>query len=218
MPANAAARKGRIRAANEAGILRAAAQVFAREGYAGASMAQIARQADLPKANLHYYFGSKELLYQRVLQGILEIWLAGLEVIVPETEPRAALLAYVDHKMRLAAEQPEASRLFAAELLQGGPHLDAYFRGAMRALVQAKAAVIDGWIAQGRIAPLDSTHLFFSIWALTQTYADFEVQVAAVLGLQRRERLDAAAWQRATAHVRQVVLRSCGLQDEAPPP
>src|SRR4051812_19574146 len=66
---------GRIRRRNAAVILAAAEQVFAESGFAGASMARIAAAAGLPKANLHYYFGTKEQLYQTVLTGILELWL-----------------------------------------------------------------------------------------------------------------------------------------------
>ena len=58
------------------------------------------------------------------------------------------------------------------------------------------------------MAPVDATHLFFTIWAATQTYADFEVQVCAVLGVAR---LDDAAQARATAHVVGLILRGCGL-------
>jgi TetR/AcrR family transcriptional regulator len=74
--------------------------------------------------------------------------------------------------------------------------------------VRRKAAVIERWIAEGRMAPLDSVHLFFTIWAATQTYADFEVQIRAVLG---RARLDRAAQERATRHVVSLILRGCGL-------
>jgi TetR/AcrR family transcriptional regulator len=48
------ARKGGIRRANEARILRAAERVFAKAGFAGARMAEIAAAAGVPKANLHY--------------------------------------------------------------------------------------------------------------------------------------------------------------------
>jgi TetR/AcrR family transcriptional regulator len=75
-------------------------------------------------------------------------------------------------------------------------------------LVQAKAAVIEGWIAAGRMAPVDPVHLFFTIWAATQTYADFDVQVCAVLG---RSELNAADQARATEHVVTLLLRGCGL-------
>src|SRR4030042_1049968 len=55
----------------------------------------------------------------------------------------------------------------------------------LRHLVAEKAPVIQSWIAAGKIAPVDPYHLIFAIWAVTQHYADFSVQVDAVLG--RRE-------------------------------
>jgi TetR/AcrR family transcriptional regulator len=54
--------------------------------------------------------------------------------------------------------------------------------GGLKDLVDEKAAIIDGWIAEGKIAKVDPVHLIFSIWALTQHYADFEVQIRAILG------------------------------------
>jgi TetR/AcrR family transcriptional regulator len=74
--------------------------------------------------------------------------------------------------------------------------------------VRRKAEVIDGWVAAGRLAPVDPAHLFFTIWAATQTYADFDVQVRAVLG---RRRLSARDHHRAADHVVQLLLRGCGL-------
>ena len=82
----------------------------------------------------------------------------------------------------------------------------------LRALVADKAAVIRGWIADGRLGPVDPEHLFFSLWALTQTYADFETQVGAVLG---RSDLTSADYRRATDHVLNLVLRGCGLMPPA---
>ncbi len=84
----------------------------------------------------------------------------------------------------------------------------ALMRGELRAKVQEKAAVIDTLVAAGRMAPVDATHLFFMFWAANQTYADFEVQVCAVLG---HKQLTAADHVRATAHVVGLVLRGCGL-------
>ena len=42
--------------------------------------------------------------------------------------------------------------------------------------------MIADWVAGGRLAPVDPRHLIFMIWAVTQHYADFDVQVNAVLG------------------------------------
>lgn len=202
------ATKGAIRQSNEALILAAAERVFAGAGFAGATMAAIAEAAGLPKANLHYYFGNKGALYQAVLARTLQDWLTPTHGITPEADPRTALENYIRDKMRLSAQRPHASRVFANELLHGAPVLRELLTHQLRHMVQEKAAVIDGWIAQGRMAPVDSLHLFFTIWAATQTYADFEVQVCAVLG---QGELTPADHARATTHVVALILKGCGL-------
>ncbi len=202
------AAKGAIRQSNEALILTAAEQVFAGAGFSGATMAAIAEASGLPKANLHYYFGSKQALYRAVLARTLNDWLVPAHGITPEADPRTAIEAYIRAKMALSAQRPHASRVFANELLHGAPVLGELLATELRDMVREKAAVIDGWIAAGRMAPVDSTHLFFTIWAATQTYADFDVQVSAVLG---RPGLAPAEHARATEHVVQLVLRGCGL-------
>ena len=196
------------RQVNESVILRAAERVFARAGFEGATMADIADEAGLPKANLHYYFGAKRALYRAVLDAVLHDWLGPLEAITPEADPRTALRHYIELKMALAAERPHASRVFANELLHGAPVVLDLLRTDLRQQVLDKAAVIDGWIAAGRMAPVDSVHLFFTIWAATQTYADFDVQIHAVLGTEPDPATDTP---RATAHVTSLILRGCGL-------
>jgi TetR/AcrR family transcriptional regulator len=200
--------KGLIRQTNEALILSAAERVFARAGFGGATMAAIAETSGLPKANLHYYFGSKEVLYRAVLARILNDWLVPTHGITVDAEPRTALEQYIRAKMALSAQRPDGSKVFANELLHGAPVVKALLTTALRQLVLEKAAVVQAWVDAGRMAPVDSVHLFFTIWAATQTYADFDVQVCAVLG---REALTANDHARATEHVVSMVLRGCGL-------
>ena len=201
-------RKGQIRQANEALILAAAERVFARNGFTGATMAAIADGAALPKANLHYYFGSKQALYLAVLQRTLHDWLVPMDGLVADADPAQALEAYIRAKMAMSAERPDASKVFANELLHGAQVVGELMRSELRQMVRRKAAVIDGWVTEGRMAAVDATHLFFTIWAATQTYADFDVQVRAVLG---RSELTARDHQRATEHVVSLILRGCGL-------
>ena len=200
--------KGQIRQANETVILAAAERVFAGAGFGGATMAAIAEAARLPKANLHYYFGSKQALYRAVLARTLEDWLVPTHGITPDADPRAAIEAYIRAKMALSVQRPHASKVFANELLHGAPMVKSLLGTELRDLVRAKAAVLDGWIHAGRMASVDSTHLFFTIWAATQTYADFDVQVSAVLGVSELASQDYA---RATEHVVSMILRGCGL-------
>lgn len=199
---------GQIRQANRERILSAAEKVFARAGFNGATMAAIAEGAELPKANLHYYFGSKHDLYREVLAGTLRDWLVPMDVMTAEAEPAEALTSYIRAKMAMSAERPDASRVFANELLHGAPVLGDLMRSELRKHVERQAKVIRGWIAAGRMAEVDVEHLFFTIWAATQTYADFDVQVRAVLGRSKLTRRD---HERATVHVVSLVLRGCGL-------
>ncbi|MFZ3221057.1 MAG: TetR/AcrR family transcriptional regulator [Rhodoferax sp.] len=200
--------KGQIRQANENRILGAAEKVFARAGFGGATMAAIAQGSGLPKANLHYYFGSKDVLYRAVLARILNDWLVPTHGITPEADPRTAIEQYIRAKMALSAQRPDGSKVFANELLHGAPVVHGLLAKELRQMVKDKAAVVQGWVDAGRMAPVDSTHLFFTIWAATQTYADFDVQVAAVLG---RKALTSRDHARATEHVVSLILRGCGL-------
>jgi len=202
------AAKGQIRQANEARILAAAERVFAGAGFGGATMAAIAEEAALPKANLHYYFGSKQALYRDVLAQTLKDWLEPTHVITPGADPRTAIETYIRAKMALSIQRPHASRVFANELLHGAPVVQTLLATDLRKLVLAKAEVIAQWVRDGRMAAVDPVHLFFTIWAATQTYADFEVQVCAVLG---HKELTAQDQTRATEHVVTLILRGCGL-------
>ena len=207
-PAAIEAPKGQIRQTNELLILAAAEKVFARAGFGGATMAAIAKAGGLPKANVHYYFGSKEVLYRAVLAHILHDWLEPTACITIEAEPKAAIEKYIRAKMALARLRPDGSKVFANELLHGALVVKTLLETDLRELVVNKAAVIQGWVDAGRMADVNGTHLFFTIWAATQTYADFDVQVGAVLG---RKKLSGKDHDEATEHVVSLILRGCGL-------
>lgn len=200
---------GRIRQENEALILHAAEHVFARAGFAGATMNEIATRAGVPKSNLHYYFRTKQALYRAVLAHTLALWLSETDIIDAGQSPQIALEQYIRAKMRLSASHPDASRVFANELLHGAPEIRDVLNGALRALVARKAGVIREWIARGEMASVDPQHLFFTIWAATQTYADFESQVCAVLGVSHLGQRD---YEQATDHLVRLLLRGCGLE------
>ncbi len=202
----AKARTGNIREANVARLLEAAETVFAERGFAGATTAAIARLANLPKANLHYYFRTKDALYRAVLENVLALWLNELDRITPDRDPADALGEYIEAKMRWSQRRPNASKVFANEILHGARFLDGYLASELRFRVEAKAGVFRRWIKQGRMAPIDPKHLIFQLWAMTQHYADFEVQVRAVLGRRKLGRADFAA---AAANITKLVLHGC---------
>ncbi|SHI82409.1 TetR family transcriptional regulator C-terminal domain-containing protein [Wenxinia saemankumensis] len=172
----------RIQARNRQAILDAGLDCFSEAGFRGTTLDRIARGAGLSKPNVLYYFPSKDAIYEALLERLLKTWLDPLAELDPGGDPRGELLAYVARKLEMSRLFPRESRLFANEILAGAPRIGPILSGELRALVDEKAAVIRGWANAGRIAPVDPHHLIFSIWALTQHYADFDVQVRAVLG------------------------------------
>lgn len=174
--------RSRIQKRNREVILDAALDVFSAHGFRGATLDQIAEGAGLSKPNLLYYFPSKEAVHSALLTGLLQTWLDPLRAMDPAGDPVAEVLAYVRRKLDLARDYPRESRLFAGEIIQGAPRLAGVIEGDLRALVSEKATVLSGWMDQGRIARVDPVHLIFSVWALTQHYADFDAQVRLVLG------------------------------------
>jgi TetR/AcrR family transcriptional regulator len=172
----------RIQRKNTQAILDAALEVFSRQGFRGATLDQIAAEAGLSKPNLLYYFPSKETIHVTLLTELMTTWLDPLRALNAEGDPVQEILTYMRRKLEMSRDYPRESRLFANEILQGAPRMLEALEGDLKDLVEEKSAVIRGWIAAGKIADLDPHHLLFSIWALTQHYADFDVQVRAVLG------------------------------------
>jgi len=203
---------GQIRARNRVRILEAAEKIFAERGYRGATTAAIAERAGLPKANVHYYFGTKAALYKAVIDDIMALWLAALDYITEDRDPAEALSDYIRAKVTYSRDRPHASRVFANEVILGAPNIEGFLAGELRELVRQKAKVFEAWVRQGRMQPIEPAHLFSIIWAATQQYADFGVQVSAILG---RRKLSDEDFEVATETITQLVLAGCGI---APPP
>jgi TetR/AcrR family transcriptional regulator len=172
----------------EADIAFEAVRVFAESGYEGASVATVADNAGLSKQNLMYYFPTKQALYQRVLDDVLDEWLARMDTLAdPSQEPRDMLRAYVQAKLRFSREHPLGSRVYAMEVISGAPLYGEQIRERVVPLVRKDIEVFERWIEQGRIAPVNATHLLFAIWAMTQSYADFSAQMELVLNRELTE-------------------------------
>jgi TetR/AcrR family transcriptional regulator len=176
--------KTRIQIENQDLILKAALEVFSAYGFRGATVDQIAKKCGLSKPNLLYYFRRKEDIYVAVLEHTLDEWLEPLRRIDPAGDPFVELNGYITAKLDMSRANPEASRLFANEVLHGAPHIGKFLRGPLRELVNEKAEIIRKWSKLGRIHSIDPHHFIFAIWAVTQHYADFSTQVEALLGTE----------------------------------
>ncbi|MFT7059811.1 MAG: TetR/AcrR family transcriptional regulator [Pseudorhodobacter sp.] len=193
-----------IRRENENAILSAAEKVFAEAGFGGATMQLIADVAGLPKANLHYYFPTKEALYRRVVQDIFEIWLRAADSFDNAPGPVEGIGAYIDAKMDISRHHPFGSKVWASEVMHGAPVIQDYLENTLRDWTEGRIRVIQNWIDAGKMAPIDPRHLLYMLWATTQHYADFGHQVET---LNDGKPLTNQQWQAAKDGVKTIILR-----------
>lgn len=192
-----------IRAANKRKILKAASEVFAAKGFDGARIAEIATVAELPKANVYYYYATKEELYSATFAPLLEEWDSALQILQADTEPAVALRAYVQAKLKLGRKNPLEARLFANEVVRGGAFLSAADRAHIAKSTAASIEVFEAWMAAKKIRKIDPRHFLFMLWAATQFYADYEPIVNAVLQVKK---LTAAHYDQALESIVSTVL------------
>ena len=209
MVSKGAYKVGKIRIDNEKAILVAAEKEFASRGFNGASMNRIAEGAGVARTNVHYYFKNKEELYGKVLTDVIQMWDYSFNQITANDDPAEALEAYIRAKVTYSKTNPLASKIFASEILHGAPVLSSYLKKDYRDWLRGKAEIMDSWIEQGKMDPVDPFYLIFMIWASTQHYADFEVQVKTVLGKRRLTAKDFDAVADTLTH---IILKGCGIK------
>lgn len=192
--------KSRIQKKNEAAILAAGLDVFSQYGFRGSTLDQIALAAGLSKPNVLYYFASKDAIYVALLSRLLEDWMKPVYAINPAGDPVEEILDYAKQKLEMSRLYPAESRLFANEIIQGAPQIIDVLSGELHDTMESLAKVIRGWVKKGMIRPVHPYHLFFSIWSMTQHYADFDKQVRAVIG-------DEDPYEGAGAHLEDMIRR-----------
>jgi AcrR family transcriptional regulator len=185
-PSAASAPKGRGRKAaapatppseggdTERRILAAARKEFIAKGLDGARMQSVATQAGVNKALLHYYFRSKEKLYQKVLEDTLEtVWAklagefrsrsadAGLEPLL-----RTVVTTYV----RTLAANPEFPLFMFREMASGGAAFREGIPELMRRFQDVPAAIagaLKDETAAGKIKRTPPVHFFMNMMGMT---------------------------------------------------
>lgn len=161
-------------------ILDAAEVEFGLKGYNGASLQHIAERAGLPKPNIIYYFQSKANLYKQVLDQTLMGWNDLFDRATVEDDPAEVLDSFIRVKLKNSFDKPVASRLFAMEVIGGANHIGDYLKEELRPWFASRIALLEAWMAAGKMRQTDPASLIFMIWATTQHYADFEAPSLSV--------------------------------------
>ncbi len=192
-------------------LLALALTAFSERGYAGASMAEIARSADLRKASLFHHFPTKKALYLEVLAGI------SVELAALVSEARLLRGPFLERLDRLGAmandyfgTHPGSARVLLRELLDGGPFLQGPGAQAIQGTLDGLAAFYQAGMLAGEIPLQDPHQLALTIASIHLTY----FSVPQVSG----ELLEADIFEPETVQARkeailEQVRRMCG----APP-
>ncbi|MGE4407097.1 TetR family transcriptional regulator C-terminal domain-containing protein, partial [Pseudomonas sp.] len=110
-------------------------------------------------------------------------------------------------KMEFSRRHPQASKIFAMEVISGCECLSEHFNQDYRNWFRSRAAVFDAWIEAGKMDPVDPMHLIFLIWSATQHYADFSDQIRRITN----RRMTKADYARASDNLIRIILKGCGL-------
>ena len=104
-------------------ILAAARDLFAEHGLDGTSTRAVAEAAGVNLAMIHYYFGSKEQLYERVLITEFLIGVHGILPPSPELPVEEQVLSIPFLVMDVVHRSPTWTTILRRELASGGAHL-----------------------------------------------------------------------------------------------
>ncbi len=146
--------KPRIRdaEATRARILLAAKREFAKNGLGGARVDVIAEKARANKRMIYHYFGSKEGLFQTVLENAyIDIRTAERKLDLDHLEPRAALERLVRFTWEYYLKNPEFITLVNSENLHRARHLkkSGVVTDYSRKLVSMVRTILDRGVAEG---------------------------------------------------------------------
>lgn len=198
-----------IREDNLHKILAIAEDIFAERGFRGTTVAAIAEAVCLPKANVLYYFKTKEGLYKGVINRLLNTWMENMDKMTVDMHPRDALPSYISTKILQARENPNASRIFAADILHGAHYLRAPLEAELKDQFDNTCDVFRGWMDKKWINQVNPEHLMFMLWSTTQAYADHGLQMSI---LMKKDQLNDNDFEQGIELLTEVILTGCGVK------
>ena len=151
-------------------ILEAARKVFAKKGFEGATMDDIAEAAGLAKGTLYLYFQSKREVYLGALnQGFIRLIEATTRSLDAAPTPSGKIRAFITTRVRYAEENRDFVRIYHAEFGNIGPsHLGKEFNNLYLRQASALEAVLRDAVAAGEIRPLREHAAALVIYDMTR--------------------------------------------------
>lgn len=156
-------------------ILAAATREFADRGYSGATTAGIARLAGVTQPLVHHHFGSKQGLWNAVLEELFAEMRAVTEQALREVEG-ADRITRLAHLLRafvtFSGRRPELARLVRTESSAGGEPFESLYEKWLEGPMSFLQLELSAAVADGTMRPIDPRFAHFAIiGASTQSFA-----------------------------------------------
>lgn len=153
--------------ATEQKILAAARAVFVRRGFAGSRMQEIADEAGINKALLHYYFRSKEQLFETIFRETIMRLLPMVKTILSSEAPlEEKIEQFVAHYMSTLAENPFVPGFILHEIASNPGRLPRLLPIDKVDIPQILIRQLQQAVQEGRIRPMPPRQLVANIIAL----------------------------------------------------
>ncbi|MBL7865299.1 MAG: TetR/AcrR family transcriptional regulator [Cyclobacteriaceae bacterium] len=155
----------------EKAILVAARKVFTRRGYAAARMEEIAREAGINRALLHYYFRSKEKMFDLIFEERMKEFFLGLAGIVNgPLSLDEKIRAIVRHDIDMISAQPDLPIFIMQELAQNPERMVGTAQragmnpgGVMKAFFSQVKTAVD----EKKIRPIEGGQLLINVMSMS---------------------------------------------------
>ncbi len=185
-------------------IFEAALHVFARKGKDGARMQEIADTAGINKAMLHYYFRSKDKLYEAVFAFVFRHYMDTFGASIRDTATfEETLRTFIDGFIDAVKDNLDVVRLMVNENLSGGHVMGAQIKEAMMSMESMKpqrfVEKLTAAIASGEVRPVDPKQTLLSVISCCH-YFLITLPTVCIMNPEATQDLDAYIEQR-KAHI-----------------
>lgn len=157
-------------------ILSCAIESFAENGYANTKMLELAKKANVNHALIHYYFGSKEQLYEEVVQLLFHAWEQDIKSVSWEGDnPREILSDYIRTYFRFHKHYQNLYSVRKWDKMEGRNEFSKCIDKYWSEDINTKSAAIEQWKQKGLIREGTNSMLFlFTIFAIMNEFYQYD--------------------------------------------
>jgi len=152
-------------------ILDAAMKVFTRKGFAAARMEEIAKEAGINRALLHYYYRDKQTMFNLIFESRFKEFFKGLFVIFEADNVSLfdKISRMIDHEISTLTRHPDLARFIITEIAQTPDLLIEYGKKLgvnPRLFIEAFEKQVSKEVDEGKIKPIEGKQLLINIMSL----------------------------------------------------